>query len=193
MIFNSAEEEFYRWHVLEFLEQNLPEHVLTFNPFTFSKDKILEEARTEGFQVFDMIPPGNLANFQGDAFCHVSREIIHFYRRQYFKGKPGKEFKLHRDGDKPASYSPTEIGYFKGGEYHRDDNKPAMLSATEITWNVNGRWHRTDGGPTIINKFYGFKKHVNHDLVWRDTYIKGHRLIQRFAGWENGIGKWELE
>ena len=176
-------------HILE----NLPEHVsiksVVLSFFPPDKEAILAEAAEEGYALISRIP--NDATL--DAYVVVSGNEVAFYRRLFFKGKPSKEFRLSRDGDRPARFTDKSIEFFKNGELHRENNKPAYITFDELTWNVNGKWHRSDEGHTVVNTYRGLKKHKDHDLYWRETIVGGKRIAQRFVGFHNGVAQWENE
>lgn len=154
--------------------------------FDFDREVIIEEAKNEGCHI--IYGRTREVDSKIDSICQVLEDKILFLRRQYFKGKPGKDFKLERD-NKPAYYSPTEIGYYKSGELHREGDLPAYLSLWELTWNINGKWHRDGDNPSIINIHRGPSYHKNHELYKRKD-VNGVRV---FIGFENGIGQWKKE
>jgi hypothetical protein len=176
--------------VIDNLCIHIPCYVEDYIPyFVFDHGAIMNEAQIEGYHIVK----GETFNESKidssiNAVCTVVDFRICFLRRQFFKGKPGRDFKLDRAG-KPAFYSPEEIGYYKSGELHREGNLPAYLSLWELTWNANGKWHRDDDGPTIINAYRGYSYHKNHDLIRRWDLLGPRKFIE----FKDGIGQWEKE
>ena len=177
-------ETFQKW-VLSAIENNLPQYAeFDGKEFTFSRNKIQQDARREKYQI---IVDAEFGDPYGDKVCLVSRHSIQFFVRKIYKGKPTKEFVYGRGDDQPSVYAAQNISWYQNGEFHREGNKPAYLTPHEACWNVNGKWHRSDDGPTIINAFSGIKYHRNHDC-WKRIGLDGGEVPD---GWENGVMKWK--
>jgi len=177
--------------VIEQVFLHLPEHCsydARENEIVVDLAAVLECARNEGYVICNYVPTDPTE----DKYCvHGYDDSIKFFQRQYFKGKPGRDFKLHRDVG-PAMYSEFEVSWHKNGEYHRDNDLPALVGIAEVCWVNNGRWHRNNG-PAMINSYRGIYGYNNHEAAWRIIRLNGETVKQNFAGWENGIGKWVAE
>lgn len=177
--------------ILKALRENLPEHVsLGKNLFLFDQEKILEEAESEGYTI--LLGKYRIeTDADKDHYVICNDRAINFLSRIYFKGKPGREFRLNRAGDKPASYSDKIIAYYQQGNLHRTGDRPAYLSFENVSWCRDGKWHRDDDGPSdICANHIGW--HKNHDLIFREVYIPEiGRQKQKFVGFVDGIGRWE--
>jgi hypothetical protein len=85
-----------------------------------------------------------------------------------------KNFKLHRDGDKPARiWTDGTLIWYKNGEVHREDDKPAVIFADgRLCWYKNGVYHQTTG-PAVIrpNNKHEHEYWINGDNVTKDVKI----------------------
>jgi hypothetical protein len=108
---------------------------------------------------------------------------VTFFHRQYYKGKPTKNFVIHRD-DGPAQVSAFEVAWFMNGSHSRAD-MPAVFVKDEISWVSAGKWHN-DADPAIIRR--------NGDMVWYNNHEAYKRqrdgVIENFSGYVNGVAKW---
>lgn len=76
-----------------------------------------------------------------------------------------RRYKLHRDGDKPATVSKdgTKRKWYQNGQLHRDGGQPAYISDSVQIWYQYGDKHRDGDEPAALIKRLWLE---DYDVYW---------------------------